>query len=139
MAEGIFQQLVADAGLSDRFAIDSAGTSGYHVGEKAHPGTRQILQQHGIPYDGRSRQLQKADGVDPNGWLIVMDNSNLRDAKRLIGDHPRLVRLLDFADRYPNLEDVPDPYYTGGFDVVYDMVRNGCEGLLREIRDANRI
>lgn len=134
MAEGIFRQLVTDAGLSDQFVIDSAGTSGYHVGEKAHPGTRTILRQNGIPYEGRSRQLGGADVADPDAWLIVMDNSNMNAVRRRFGDHARLYRLLDFAENYPEVSEVPDPYYTGNFEAVYEMVRDGCEGLLREIR-----
>jgi protein-tyrosine phosphatase len=40
---------------------------------------------------------------------------------------------MDFAPNATVLE-VPDPYYTGGFDEVYRMVRSGCEGLLALIR-----
>ena len=36
MADGVFQQMVKDAGLDDKIMVDSAGTSRYHIGEKAH-------------------------------------------------------------------------------------------------------
>jgi protein-tyrosine phosphatase len=32
-AEGVFRKLVADAGLSDLFKINSAGTHGYYTNE----------------------------------------------------------------------------------------------------------
>ena len=45
----------------------------------------------------------------------------------------RLHMFLDFA---PDLDrrEVPDPYYEGGFDRVYDMIENAAKGLLADIR-----
>ncbi len=134
MAEGVFTRLVADAGLDAHFEIDSAGTGGWHVGEAAHPGTRAVLVDHGIDYRGRARQLGRADVADPETWVVVMDGSNQDEVQNKFGRHPRLFRLLDFAAGYPRVQDVPDPYYTGNFDYVYDLVADGCRGLLAEIR-----
>ncbi len=134
MAEGVFTRLVADAGLDAHFEIDSAGTGGWHVGEAAHPGTRAVLVDHGIDYRGRARQLGRADVADPETWVVVMDGSNQDEVQNKFGRHPRLFRLLDFAAGYPRVQDVPDPYYTGNFDYVYDLVEDGCRGLLAEIR-----
>jgi protein-tyrosine phosphatase len=137
MAEAIFQQMVNEAGLADSIEIDSAGTGSWHVGETAHPGTRRILAKHDIPYNGRARQVTAAD-MDPDNYVIAMDDSNMRDLKRRFGDHPRLYRLLDFA-RNSNERNVPDPYYTNNFDYVYQLVSDGCRGLLQTIRDENQL
>ena len=133
MAEGVFQQLVRQAGLEAQIGVDSAGTAGYHAGEKAHRGTLQVLQAHGVPYHGRSRQVTKSD-MAPEHWVIAMDESNVADLRRAFGDHPRLYRLLDFATRHPKVGNVPDPYYTGNFEYVYDLVVDGCEGLLARLQ-----
>ncbi len=37
------------------------------------------------------------------------------------------------------LLDVPDPYYTGGFGEVYDMVEQACRGLLEQIVGQERL
>ena len=133
MAEAIFQQMVDEAGLADRIEVDSAGTGSWHVGERAHPGTRRILQDHGIAYDGRARQVRPHD-LSANGrYIVAMDASNLRDLQRRFGDHPRLYRLLDFATQTRE-QDVPDPYYENNFETVYQLVRDGCRGLLATIR-----
>jgi protein-tyrosine phosphatase len=132
MAEGVFQHLVDEAGLSDRIQVDSAGTGSWHVGETAHRGTLQVLREHGIIYQGRARQVRTQD-VTPNTYLIALDQSNLNELRRMFGRHPRLYRLLDFAS-HTNEEDVPDPYYTGNFAYVYELVADGCRGLLQEIR-----
>lgn len=134
MAEAVFQKMVNDAGLSGEIVVDSAGTGSWHVGETAHPGTRQILAKQGIPYNGRARQIRLEDLRDENTYIIAMDESNLSELKRRYGNHPRMYRLLDFASQ-SNERDVPDPYYTGNFETVYELVRDGCRGLLATIRE----
>jgi protein-tyrosine phosphatase len=135
MAEAIFQQMVNDASLSDVIKVDSAGTSSYHVGEGAHRGTRRVLSQHGIRYNGRARQIRASEMSDPRAYIIAMDSSNLVDLRYTYGDHPRLLRLLDFATD-TNVRDVPDPYYSRNFEYVYQLVHDGCRGLLAMIREA---
>jgi len=137
MAEGVFQQMVDEAGLQDKISVDSAGTASYHAGEQAHRGTRQVLKKHGIAYNGRSRPIRHADN-DPNTYLIAMDESNLNNLQRAFGPREKTVRLLDFATR-THERSVPDPYYTGGFDYVYELVEDGCAGLLAFIRQKEGI
>ena len=133
MAEAIFGRMVDEAGLSGRIEVDSAGTSAYHVGESAHPGTRRVLAHHGIQYSGRARQLTGNDAAGDPVYLIAMDNENLEALRQRFGDVPHLHRLLDFADHTP-VRDVPDPYYGDNFDYVYRLVEDGCRGLLGAIR-----
>lgn len=142
MAEAVFRRLVADAGLTDQFEIDSAGTGDWHVGNPPHHGTQAILRKHAISFDGqRARQIAPAD-LSRYDYLIVMDSSNLDDVQALVRRHgtnghsPVLARLLDYAD--PAVagreRNVPDPYFTGNFDYVYELVTSGCRGLLDSIQ-----
>ena len=133
MAEAIFRRMVEEAGLSDRVEVDSAGTSAYHVGEPAHPGTRRVLAHHGIQYDGRARQIAGGDAGGDPVYLIAMDSENLAALRQRFGDAPRLHRLLDFAG-HTAVRDVPDPYYGDNFDYVYRLVEDGCRGLLNAVR-----
>jgi len=133
MAEAVFQKLVDDAGLSDQISVDSAGTGSWHLGEQAHSGTRRILQQHGIIYKGRARKVRDSDMQNSSTYIIAMDDSNMSDLTRLYGEHPRLYRLLDFATNSSE-KNVPDPYYSGNFETVYQLVSDGSRGLLETIR-----
>ena len=137
MAEAVFQRLVDEAGLRDKIVVDSAGTGSWHIGEKAHQGTRRILQEHGIDYRGRARQVT-ADDMHERNYVVAMDESNLRDLRRRYGEHARLYRLLDFA-RETEETEVPDPYYSGNFEYVYQLVVDGCQGLLQKIREEENI
>ncbi|MCZ7542176.1 MAG: low molecular weight phosphotyrosine protein phosphatase [Anaerolineae bacterium] len=134
MAEGVFSHLVKEAGLGDRIVVDSAGTGDWHIGERAHPGTRDILKQHDIDYDGRARQLTDAD-LGAFDYILAMDRNNLADLRaRANGATPAEIRLfLDYAEGV-NEREVPDPYYSGRFEEVYRLVRAAAEGLLDHIR-----
>lgn len=137
MAEGVFRHLVEQAGLSDRIAVDSCGTGSWHIGERPHQGTRKVLRQHGIDYDGRARQLATADFARAD-FLIAMDTENLQILRRRASTAAEIGLLLDYADGIHE-RDVPDPYYSGGFDRVYQLVEAGCRGLLAHIRNKEGI
>jgi protein-tyrosine phosphatase len=133
MAEAVFQNLVNETGLVDKFCIDSAGTGSWHIGEKAHRGTRDILQEHSIAYNGRARQVTAQDMANPSTYIITMDQSNNNNLRRQFGKHPNQYRLLEFSSQKSE-SDVPDPYYTNNFEYVYQLVTDGCRGLLETIR-----
>lgn len=139
MAEGVFQQLVIDEGLGDQIMVDSAGTSGFHAGERAHGGTRKILQEHSIHYDGRSRQLSRLDFSDFD-YLLAMDNSNLSNIKRMMPDNSpaTVVLFLNYATQTTETE-VPDPYYSGGFDYVYELIEDAARGFLKHLRETHNL
>jgi protein-tyrosine phosphatase len=44
-----------------------------------------------------------------------------------------VARLLDFTP-HTHTREVPDPYFTDGFEGVYELVRDGATGLLAAIR-----
>lgn len=137
MAEAVFRHMVKDAGLEDEFFIDSVGLSGWHQGERAHTGTLDVLRRNGIAHNGRSREIVHAD-IDNYDYLLVMDRSNLVDINRMMGGvNPKVKMFLSWAKQAGLVEvnEVPDPYYSGGFDEVYDLVLRGCTALLDHIRD----
>jgi len=132
MAEAVFQKMVNDAALQDTVTVDSAGTSNWHVGEAAHPGTRRVLALHGIKYVGRARAVGWQEVIDPNSYVIAVDTSTMRDLQRRYGDISNLYLLLDFAQNTSD-RDVPDPYYEGNFEYVYELVEDASRGLLAAV------
>ena len=140
MAEAVFKDLVAKEGLNNQFSIDSVGTGSWHVGDHAHRGTRQILTKHGIRCDSISRQVTQTD-LKQADYIVAMDRSNVSDLQYIFNDvslNGQVHLLLDFAEN-TSYREVPDPYYTGGFEEVYRLVDAGCRGLLVHIREENGI
>ncbi|WP_078549910.1 low molecular weight protein-tyrosine-phosphatase [Litchfieldia alkalitelluris] len=135
MAEAVFRNMLNDAGLNDKIKVDSAGTGHWHVGKPPHEGTRQVLNDKGISHEGiKARQVVNTDVVNFD-YIIAMDAENLGNLRRIAGYKQTgyIGRLLDYVTD-SKIEDVPDPYYTGNFDEVYDLISSGCRGLLETIR-----
>lgn len=140
MAEAVFADLVGKTGLTDDIKVDSAGTAGYHIGEAPHPGTQRILAHHHIQYRSRARQIKHND-LRNFDYIIALDSNNQAELKYLAaqnGISKKIHRLLDFA-QHSKEQNVPDPYYTGNFEYVYQLVLDGCQGLLNHIRDQHNL
>lgn len=142
MAEGVFRQMVKDAGLGDEILVDSAGTAGYHVGEPAHRGTRDVLAKHDIPYSGSARKFVVNDLSDFD-YVLAMDKSNYENIQKETTDETEAnVRMfLSYANDagMTTTEEVPDPYYNDNFDEVYELVRQGSQALLDHIRETHNL
>ncbi|HVO41983.1 MAG TPA: low molecular weight protein-tyrosine-phosphatase [Aggregatilineales bacterium] len=132
MAEAVFTHLVREAGLEHQIEVDSAATSNYEIGEPAHRGTIEVLKKHNIHYEGRARQITRAD-LQKYDYIIAMDDDNVADIKAFGPSRGRVARLLDFAPEVA-VREIPDPYYTGQFGHVYDLVEAGARGLLAQLR-----
>jgi protein-tyrosine phosphatase len=137
MAEAVFAHKAAAAGLSDRFLIDSAGTGSWHIGQPPHSGTRKELARHNIPTTHRARVVTEQDLADFD-YILTMDDSNFDDVNALGIPKGKLRRFVEY-DSSTGYQEVPDPYYTGHFDEVYDLVDKLSDGLLQTIREEQKI
>lgn len=137
LAEGAFRAHVEAAGLTARFDIDSAGTAGYHAGERPDPRSVAEARKNGLDISGqRSRKLVRADFAR-FAHIVVMDASNRRNTLELAegaDDAAKVTRLLDEVRGGPS--EVPDPYYGGrdGFTHVWTLVDGATAALLERIR-----
>ncbi|KAJ2220261.1 Low molecular weight phosphotyrosine protein phosphatase [Coemansia sp. RSA 485] len=135
MAEAVFAHQVNQRLLNDRFHIDSAGTAGYHAGDKPDSRSAATCKAHGVPVNHRARQVQKED-FSQFDHILCMDNSNLRDLKRM---QPRgskaQVSLFGAYDEQSPGSIIEDPYYGGneGFEVNYQQVMRCSEGFLKSL------
>lgn len=136
MAEAVFRHKVTQAGLDGKIEVDGAGTGNWHLGEPPHRGTRKVLDRNGVSYAAMTaRQILPTD-LDGFDYVLTMDEMNRADvlALRRASDYKAVVRpLLEYAPHL-NIAEVPDPYYTGGFEAVYQMIDVACDGLLAAIR-----
>jgi protein-tyrosine phosphatase len=136
LAEGIFEHLVAEAGLEERFEIDSAGTGSWHVGERPDARAAMVASQHGVELESRARQLTD-DDLHRFDYVIAMDRENLRNIERMADatGSDANVHLLREFDHSGDGDEVPDPYYGGssGFETVYEMLLRSCQVLLERL------
>ena len=132
MAEFVMKDLVAKAGLADKFYIESAAASTEEIGNEVYPPARRKLAEHGIGCKGKTaRQMTRRD-YERFDLLVGMDSWNLRNMKLICGGdgEEKIHRLLDFTGR-PG--DVADPWYTGDFEATWRDVLEGCQCLLEQV------
>jgi len=131
LAEGIMTKLVADHGLS--WEVQSAGTASYHVGSAPDERSVAVAANHGIDITKqRSQQLQVADFYTYD-LILAMDAQNYNNIKELQPEDgtAEIKMILNYAHPGQNRQ-VPDPYYHGGFDAVYDMLCVACEQVIEK-------
>ncbi len=131
------RKLVEDAGLGNRFEIDSAGIIGYHEGERADSRMRAHAARRGYALDSISRPIRPWDFRNFD-LIIGMDDRNIADLKRKAPDvesEAKVHQMMEFA-RDSLFDYVPDPYYGGaeGFERVLDLLEDACAGLLEFLR-----
>lgn len=142
MAEAVFRAQVVDAGLEDRVRIDSAGTHSYHLGHEPHPETQAELTRRGVEVGEQVSRLVTEGDLASFDLVVAMDRANLDGLEALAGSVDGAERaeaslLLEHAAddaRVGGVDEVPDPYYVGGYDRVYDLVEAGSHGLLTRVR-----
>lgn len=136
-AEAIFRRDVEAAGLAEHFEIDSAGTGGWHSGEKAHAETRACARRRGVEITHRARQLT-AEDFDRFDHLLVMDVENRRatlELARSDTDRAKVKLFRGWEADAPDDASVPDPYYNGKFELVFDLCERASAALLEHLRE----
>ena len=99
-AEGVFRKLVADAGRNSEFEIDSAGTIGYHTGDRADNRMRSVAKERGYRLESIARQIKRTD-FDHFDLIVTMDNANYHDVSALDpGTGAELVRMCDYCEDF---------------------------------------
>jgi len=137
-AHAVMQHYVNSQGLSQQFLIESSGTHAYHVGEPADRRSQQVAKQRGIDMSDLRAQKISITDYDHFDWILAMDEENLKLIEYYAPDsYTAKCRLfMDFASKHPEQKVVPDPYYGGeqGFEKVFDMVEDACQGLLNHVQ-----
>ncbi|KAF3341082.1 low molecular weight [Carex littledalei] len=143
-AEAVFRNLVEKRGLTSNFRIDSAGTIGYHEGNKADGRMRAASQRRGIEVTSISRPIRPSDFREFD-LILAMDLQNKEDIlsayerwrfkEPLPPDAPKKVKLMCSYCKKHSEKEVPDPYYGGpqGFEKVLDLLEDACESMLDSI------
>lgn len=131
MAEFLLQDIVRKRGLAAAFEIASAATSREELGNPVHYGTRNKLAQLGISVAGKTARQVTARDYRYFDLLLAMDGNNVRNLRRLLGEDTenKIHLLLDYTERKG--QSIADPWYTGDFDITYDDIMEGLEGLLK--------
>lgn len=139
-AEGYFRHHLAASPLAQRVRTDSAGTHDYHVGKPPDRRAMAAAARRGIDIsDLRARRVDAGD-FERFDLILAMDEDNLRNLHAVNpGGGARVALMLDWGKRFPDVREVPDPYYGGedGFETMCDLLDDATAGLLAALEQAD--
>ncbi|MFQ5622822.1 MAG: low molecular weight protein-tyrosine-phosphatase [Paracoccaceae bacterium] len=134
-AEGVFRHIAQGSGIE----ADSAGTADWNAGRPPHRRACIAARSRGVDISMlRARQVRAADFLRFD-LMVAMDGGNLSELREMRppSGGARLSLMLDHAPEQP-LRDVPDPYFTGDFDGVFDLLETASRGLLAVLAGGRR-
>lgn len=137
LGEKLFEHVANEAGVGEKYEVDSAGTSAYHIGELPDERMRRTAKRRGFVYGGSARQV-KASDLDAFDLVIAMDMENMNNLLSLARTEEQRAKvhlMRSFDPEADGAVAVPDPWYDGpqGFENVYDIVDRSVRGLLRAL------
>lgn len=133
LAEAILQSKLSKTD----FIVDSAGTGGWHIGQKPDERSIQTALEHGLDItQQRGRQIQQTD-FEIFDYIYVMDRSNYKNVLAIAPDasgKSKVKMILNELHPNENL-DVPDPYYGGqdGFEFVFKLLDHACTVIAEKL------
>ena len=117
--------------------VDSAGTSGYHVGESPDQRAQYIANVNQINIGNQKARKLTSKDIETFDLIYVMDESNYMNSMELVKnskDKIQIDLILNTLDPGKNL-NVPDPYFSGdkGFEHVYKLLNDSCEKIKTQL------
>ncbi len=135
-AEGVLRYHLEQAGLTDKFYLDSAGLNGLHAGSPPDRRMVAAAADRGISLDGIIARPFHPSDFGRYDYVIGMDLSHLNALERMKPKDSRasVSLLMDHAEN-PRAREVPDPYYGEGRDFEYalDLIETGVDALLSRL------
>ena len=133
LAEGILKRKIEESNLD--WTVDSAGTSSWHIGERPHKGSIDIARKNGIDISNQKGRQFSVRDFDAFDLILAMDSENYQNIIGLVeseSQKEKVKLMLNYAHPGSNMA-VPDPYYTGDFQEVYDLLELACTNFILEI------
>lgn len=132
LAEGILKHKLQKLGLD--WHVDSAGIGGWHAGELPDKRSMAMAKKKGIDIsEQRARKFHPSD-LDNFDLILAMDEDNYNDLVRHAKNekhHSKIDLIMNFS-RPNNRAEVPDPYYDNRFELVFDLLDESCEALIKK-------
>ncbi|WP_338730892.1 low molecular weight protein-tyrosine-phosphatase [Mangrovimonas cancribranchiae] len=133
LAEGILKSKLPQ----DKFIVDSAGTSNYHIGDMPDIRSIEVAKKYGLDITSQKGRQFSVKDFDVFDYIYVMDESNYHNVINLArhnNDKAKVKMILNEVYSNQN-HSVPDPYYGGkqGFDNVFKMLDEACDIIASKI------
>lgn len=130
LAQGILEHKLAQQKLD--WEVDSAGTGRYHVGEHPDPRSVNKGQEFGVDISRQKARQISVEDLAKFDLILAMDSSNYQNIKALAKNKNQVDKIkliLNYVYPEQNMA-VPDPYYDGNFQRVYELLDMAMDQLI---------
>lgn len=132
LAEGVLKSKLD----SDRFIVDSAGTSNWHAGEKPDPRSIEVAKNHQIDISKQRARHFTIHDFENFDIIYVMDQDNYKNVLALASnevDKQKVKQISSFSAQ--SVTAIPDPYYgnISDFEYVFQLLDEICDKIASEL------
>lgn len=132
MAEFVMKELARERNLASRIYVESCATSTEEIGCDVYPPVKDELRRRGIPFERRKARQITSEDYDRFDYIFPVDEQNMELLMKCIGSDPdgKVSLLLSRIGK----KELEDPWYTGRYSEVFDLVYKACSKILDEIQ-----
>jgi protein-tyrosine phosphatase len=120
--------MATKAGLSDRFLVDSAGSSSWLLGKQPHQKILETLKEHNIEFSHEARMIHLRD-LSSFNFVLAMDNEVIKSIWSMGKGTAKVQPFVRYLAG-SGLDSIPDPLEDGNFEQTFELVQAGCQKLL---------
>jgi len=132
MAEFIFKDMIYSNNKRYKMSCASRATSYEEIGNGLYEDARRVLEKNKVNIERHKATRISKDDYDKYDFIIVMDSNNMKNIMDILGtDKDNKVHYL--YEYNADIGEIEDPWYTGRFDYVYDLIYEGCKSLFEYI------
>lgn len=133
IAQGIMTSKIKEKKLN--WEVDSAGTSGWHNGERPDPRAVLACKSKGIDIADQISRTLISNDLDYYDLILAMDSANYQDIIKMCSSETQKLKVkLIMNFKHPGMNmAVPDPYYDGKFDQVFDLLNDAMDEVIRSL------
>ncbi|GGE47493.1 low molecular weight protein-tyrosine-phosphatase [Actibacterium pelagium] len=132
MAHAVFETKAQAAGLD--VYVESAGTGGWHVGDPPDGRAQAEAMRRGYDLSLLRAQQAVVRDFDRFDLIVAMDRSNWTALERMRPSTSEIPVELFLSFAEVTEMEVPDPYYSGGFELALDLIEAASDGLISRLR-----
>lgn len=133
MAHGILQNEIDKRNLD--WEVDSAGTSAFHRGDAPDRRAIETTKLHNIDISSQRSRLLLSQDLTDYDLIVTMDTNNYNNTLKMtnsVAEKKKVKLLLNYSFPGEN-RAVPDPYYSGGFDYVYELLDGAIKAMIDDL------
>lgn len=110
-----------------KYNISSRATTNDEIGHDIYPPTKEVLDNHNIPYDKHVAKKITMDDFNNFDLIVCFDEENYSDLNRMFNGSNKIIKLLPY--------DIDDPWYTREFERCFNETYEGCLKLKDDLNN----